>query len=131
MENFCDMMKLYEEVIIQQYIDKYATFYGVCIFVFSFVSFTMATVLPPIMHQPFPTLAEYPFDVLYQPLRTIIFMQQYMAGMIVSGQLCANIFMTLLFWFATARFEILSEELKEATDSYPLFQCKKHQELFK
>lgn len=125
-------MKPHEEVIIQRYINKCVIFYATSMFTFYFCTFLQVTVIPPMLHQSFPTPSEYPFNVSYQPLKTIIYIQQSMVGVIVSAQLCANVFMTLLLWFATARFEILNEELKKATDFYPLFQCiKKHQELLK
>ncbi|XP_011706198.1 PREDICTED: uncharacterized protein LOC105461401, partial [Wasmannia auropunctata] len=124
-------MKAHEEVIVQRYIDKCIIVYGISMFTFYLVTFVQI-LLPTIMQQPFPTLAEYPFDVFYQPLRTIIYLQQCMAGLYMAAQLCTNIFMALLLWFASIRFEILSEELKKATDLYSLFQCiKKHQELLK
>jgi len=125
-------MKPREEIVIQRYIDKCIRFYSTSMFIFYFFTLVTIVVLPPIMHQPFPTLAEYPFDVLQQPLRTIIFMQQSMAGIITAAQLCQNTFMALLLWFASARFEILIEELRDVTDVYQLFKCiKKHQELLK
>lgn len=132
MKNFCDFMKPYEEVIIQRYIDKCIIFYGASIFTFYFITFVTITVIPPAMHQPFPTLSEYPFDVSYQPLKTIIFIQQSMSGIITSAQLCMNIFMALLLWFATAKFDILIEELRNVTNVYELIMCiKKHQKLLK
>ncbi|XP_018363963.1 PREDICTED: putative odorant receptor 92a [Trachymyrmex cornetzi] len=88
--------------------------------------------MPILEHQPFPTAAEYPFDVSYQPLKTIIFIQQSMAGIIVAGQLCINVYMALLLWFASARFEMLTEELEKTTNVYQLFKCiEKHQKLLK
>jgi len=132
MLNFCDTMKPHEEIIIQRYVDKCVVFYGVSMFIFNFSTAATITILPYLNHEPFPTLAEYPFDVFYQPLKTIIYIQQSISMILLGEQLCANIFMSLLLWFATARFEILCEELKKATDFYSLFQCiKKHQELLK
>jgi hypothetical protein len=132
MENFCDLMKPHEKVIIQRYIDKYIRFYGAAIVIYYCLVFVQITILPPLMHQPFPTVVEYPFDVSYQPLKTIIFLQQSMSGTLMGAHLCLNIFMNLLLWFVTARFTILSEELKDATNVYSLFKCiKTHQELLK
>jgi len=125
-------MKPHEEVVIQRYIDKCVVFHGISMILYYLVILGIIIVLPPVMHQPFPTLAEYPFDVSYQPLKTLIFMQQSMTGILMAGQLCTNIFVTLLLWFATARFEILIEELRDVTNVYQLFKCiKKHQELYK
>ncbi|XP_011705510.1 PREDICTED: uncharacterized protein LOC105460706, partial [Wasmannia auropunctata] len=130
LENFCNVMKAHEEVIVQRYIDKCIIVYGISMFTFYLVTFVIITLVPPITHRPFPILAEYPFNVSYQPLKTIIFIHQSMIGIMMAAQLSTNIFMALLLWFASIRFEILSEELKKATDLYSLFQCiKKHQEL--
>jgi len=86
--------------------------------------------MPYVTNQTFPTLAEYPFDVFYQPLKTIIYIQQSISGIIIAGQLCTNILMGLLLWFASARFEILIEELEKVTNIYEVYKCiKKHQEL--
>lgn len=132
MINFCEIMKPHEEVVIQQYIDKCIVFHSVSMFMFYFVTFGTIVVLPIVTNQMFPTLVEYPFDVSYQPLKTVIYIQQSYVGIIMTGQLCMNILMSLLLWFASARFEILSEELKKVTSFYSLFQCiKKHQELIK
>jgi len=122
-------MKPHEEIVIQRYIDKYAIFYGVSIVVFYLTPIAYGT-MPLLIHQPFPSIGEFPFDVFYEPLYTIIYLQQAIVAFIVSGQLCLNIFVSLLLWFASARFEILIEELKVVTNVYQLIKCiKKHQEI--
>jgi len=123
-------MKPHEEVVIQRYIDKCIIFHGTSIFIFYWLTFITIAVIPALQNQPFPTLAEYPFDVFYQPVKTIIFIQQSMAGIMVAGQLCMNVYMAMLLWFVSARFEILTEELKKTANVYQLFECiKKHQKL--
>ncbi|KYN38571.1 hypothetical protein ALC56_07054 [Trachymyrmex septentrionalis] len=132
MIQFCDLMKLHEEIVIQRYIDKCIIFHGISIFIFYWLTFTTIAVIPALEHQSFPTVAEYPFDVSYQPLKAIIFIQQSIAGIIVAGQLCINIYMALLLWFASARFEMLTKQLEKITNIYQLFKCiKKHQKLLK
>ncbi|XP_071565725.1 uncharacterized protein [Temnothorax nylanderi] len=129
MVNFSGLMKPHEEVLIQRYIDKCVVLYGASIFTI-YVAMFFAIAIPLVTEQTFPTLAEYPFDVSYQPLKTIIYIQQSAAGVLIAGQLCTNVFMALLLWFATARFEILSVELGKATNINQLYKCiKKHQEL--
>lgn len=86
--------------------------------------------MAPLINQPFPTIAEYPFDVYYQPVRTIIYLHQIIVGAIVSGTLCLNTFAAFLLMFASARFEMLLEELNIFTDANQLIKCiKKHQEI--
>jgi len=122
-------MKPHEEIVIQRYIDKYAIFYGVFILVFYLTSVGYA-IIPLLIQQPFPSMSEYPFNVYYEPLKTILYLHQVIVGFIVSGHLCLNIFISLLLWFASARFEILIEELRAVTNVYQLINCiKKHQEI--
>ncbi|XP_072766237.1 odorant receptor 13a-like [Anoplolepis gracilipes] len=128
--HFSELIKPHEDIIIQQYIDKCHIFYGTCLVTFYLATVVTVTIVPIIMDQPFPTLAEYPFNVYYQPLRTIIYMHQVVVGIHVTGQLCTNVFMALLLWFASARFDILTEELRKTTDIYHLAKCiRKHQYL--
>ncbi|XP_050454863.1 odorant receptor 22c-like [Cataglyphis hispanica] len=92
----------------------------------------VVVILPFVTNQPFPLLTEYPFDTYRQPLRTILYIHQTIVGVHVSGQLCSNVYMAALLWFASARFEILTEELRKATDVYYLAKCiRKHQDLLK
>ncbi|XP_077271031.1 odorant receptor 4-like isoform X1 [Temnothorax americanus] len=131
MVHFSGLMKLHEEIVVQRHIDKCVVYYGGSIFTFYVATF-FTIALPLITEQTFPTLAEYPFDVSHEPLKTIIYIHQSAAGIIIAGQLCINSFMALLLWFATARFEILTEELGKITNAYQLFKCiKEHQELLK
>lgn len=120
-------MKPHEEVLIQRYINKCVMFHGAFIFISN--SSTFATIVESfVVEQTFLALAEYQFDAFYQPLEAIIYIQQYKIGILVAGQLCTNIFMTILLWFASTRFEILTEELWKATHIYKVHKCiKKHQ----
>ncbi|XP_011860055.1 PREDICTED: uncharacterized protein LOC105557416 isoform X2 [Vollenhovia emeryi] len=131
MVHFNNVMKPQEEIVIQRYIDKYLLLYGASLT--TFYTMTAVTVfIPAVTKQPFPAQAKYPFDVSYQPLKAIIYVQQSVVGFFVSGQLCINIYMALLIWFTAARFDILIEELKTATNVYALCKCiKTHQELLK
>ncbi|KAG5319035.1 OR22C protein, partial [Pseudoatta argentina] len=128
-EYFCNSVKPREEVVIQRYIDKCATFYGVSSIIFYFIV-VAACAIAPIVHQPFPMLIEYPFDVYYEPLKTIIYTHQAIVGFIVSGQLCLNTFVATLLWFASARLEIITEDLRTFTNVYQLTKCiKEHQKI--
>ncbi|XP_011053780.1 PREDICTED: uncharacterized protein LOC105145716 [Acromyrmex echinatior] len=129
MVHFCDLMKPHEEVVIQRYINKCIMFHSICLF---FIYFPITIAVPVLLHQPFPVIIKYPFNISYQPVKTIIFIHQSMMAIMIAGQLCMNILMALLLWFTSARFEILIEELRKITNVYQLFKCiKKHQELLK
>ncbi|XP_011694482.1 PREDICTED: odorant receptor 49b-like [Wasmannia auropunctata] len=87
---------------------------------------------PVTLDQPFPTNAEYPFNVYHQPLRSIIFIQQIIACMQGAAQECMTIFMALLIWFTSARLEILVEKFQKVTNIYELKKCiQEHQNLLK
>lgn len=129
MIHFSDFMKPHEKGVIERYIDKCAGFYrGFIIFFYSTTAiFVMG---PMVVDQPFPTIAEYPFDVYHQPLRSIIYIHQSIVGFQISSHLCTNVYVGLLLWFASARFELLSEELQTIKDIYQMIECiKKHHEL--
>ncbi|XP_018363999.1 PREDICTED: uncharacterized protein LOC108761778 [Trachymyrmex cornetzi] len=131
MENFCELLKPREEAILQRYINKCVYFYGGSMFwIYLSAIFIMSG--PVTLDQPFPTNAEYPFDVYHQPLRSIIFIQQTIACVQGAAQLCMNIFMALLIWFTSARLEILIEKLQRITNISELKKCiQEHQNLLK
>ncbi|KAG5332396.1 OR2 protein, partial [Acromyrmex heyeri] len=131
MENFCELLKPCEEAILQRYINKCIYFYGGSMF-WIYLSAVFIMSGPVTLDQPFPTNAEYPFDVYHQPLRSIIFIQQTIACVQGAAQLCMNIFMALLIWFTSARLEILIEKLQRITNISELKKCiQEHQNLLK
>lgn len=131
MENFCELLEPHEEAVVQRYIDKCVYFYGGSIF-WIYLSAVFIISGPFTLDQPFPTIAEYPFDVYYQPLRSIIFVQQTIACMQGAAQLCMNIFMALLLWFISAKLEILVKKLRGITNIYELKSyIQEHQNLLK
>ncbi|CAL1679890.1 unnamed protein product [Lasius platythorax] len=132
MIHFSELIEPHEDVIIQRYIDKCIIFYGSCLLVLYLCWAAAAFIIPFIMNQPFPIPIEYPFNVYYQPLKTIIYIHHVVVGLHLTAQICTNTFMSLLLWFASARFEILTEELRKTTDVYHLAKCiRKHQYLLK
>ncbi|XP_018396151.1 PREDICTED: putative odorant receptor 69a [Cyphomyrmex costatus] len=131
MENFCELLKPREEAIFQRYIDKCVYFYGGSMF-WIYLSAIFIISGPITLDQPFPTNAEYPFNIYHQPLRSIIFIQQIIACVQGAAQLCMNIFMALLIWFTSARLEILIEKLQRITNISDLKKCiQEHQNLLK
>lgn len=131
MENQCKLSKGYEKDVLQRYTDRCAKFYS---FTSSWFFFASVVIIcsPPILHDPFPTGAKYPFEVLQQPMRTIIYIQQSYAGMQVSSQLCAHNFTTILLWFTAAKFEVLCKDIQMITSVHDLIRCiKKHHELLR
>ncbi|XP_032686928.1 odorant receptor 67c-like [Odontomachus brunneus] len=131
LENFCKLIKPDEEAICQQYIDKYAFFCGgcmTCIYLFVFVIIAA----PVALDQPFPTNAEYPFDIYHQPVRSILFIHQSICALQTAAHLCLNFFTAFLLLFTSARFELLIKKLRAVTNIYDLMKCvQEHQKLLK
>lgn len=130
MENFCTLMKPHEEAIVQrEYVNKYSNFYGFCISVF-YMSVFGLFVGPIVLDEPLPAPADFPFDASQQPLRAITYMHQVVVGLFIAAHLCVNAFMALLLWSTSARFKLLTEELRIATNIYDFAKCiEKHQQL--
>jgi len=85
---------------------------------------------PIVLDEPLPAPAEFPFDASYQPLRAITYMHQIVVGLFIAAHLCVNAFMALLLWLASARFNLLTEELRTITNIYDFAKCiEKHQQL--
>ncbi|XP_011137412.2 uncharacterized protein LOC105181989 isoform X2 [Harpegnathos saltator] len=102
MENFYKLIKPHEEAILQKYISKCVIFY------------------------------EYPFDVSYQPMKTIVYAHQSICALQAASHICINIFTSLLLWFTSARFELLTENLRAIRNIYDLMKCiQEHQKLLK
>ncbi|XP_029673641.1 uncharacterized protein LOC115241848, partial [Formica exsecta] len=131
MESYCKYAIGYEKVILQQYVDRYAMFYAATAMWFYLTAFAVIC-SPPFLSEPFPTYAKYPFNVNYQPLRMIIYVQQSSVGMQMASILCINVLIALLLWFASARFDMLCYELRMISNVYELTQCiRKHQQVLR
>ncbi|XP_070148662.1 odorant receptor Or2-like isoform X2 [Polyergus mexicanus] len=131
MENFCELLNSHEEAIVRQYIDRCVHFYGGSI-LWLYLSAIFVITGPVTLDQPFPTNAEYPFDIYHQPMKFIIFIHQAIVCMQCASQLCTNVFIALLLWFTSVRFELLAEELRTIIDVHDLVKCiQKHQKLLK
>lgn len=129
MESFCKNAKDNEKIILQQYIDRCAPVYGIIIVISYFTTF-VAVCHPLYTADSFPTYAKYPFDINYQPLKTIIYVNQSVVGFQFSSMLCVSGIVALLLWFTTARFEMLCNELRKVSTVYELRQCiQTHQQL--
>lgn len=130
MEKFRVLLKPHEEAIVQrEYVDRCSKFYGFCISLF-YMSLFGLFVGPIMLDEPLPAPAEFPFDASQQPLRTITYMHQIVVGLFIAAHLCVNAFMALLLWLASARFKLLTEELRAITNIYDFTKCiEKHQQL--
>ncbi|XP_026669983.1 uncharacterized protein LOC108625406 isoform X2 [Ceratina calcarata] len=124
MRLYCKAANLSERQILQEYVDKYAAFYGSSAtwFYVSALSVIFGTLF---VSDPFPTNAEYPFSVDFEPLKSIIFIHQAVAGMQCAAHLSMNVFCALLLLFAAARFQILAAEMVDVDGIRSLVKCVK------
>ncbi|XP_026669747.1 uncharacterized protein LOC108625402, partial [Ceratina calcarata] len=124
MRLYCKAANSSERQILQEYVDKYAAFYGSCAtwFYVSALSVIFGTLF---VSDPFPTNAEYPFSVDFEPLKSIIFLHQSVACMQCAAHLSMNMFCALLLLFAAARFQILAAEMVDIDGIRSLVKCVK------
>ncbi|XP_014480527.1 PREDICTED: uncharacterized protein LOC106747476, partial [Dinoponera quadriceps] len=78
MEHNFKCAKIHEKDIYQQYADKCVPFYAGCTFAVFLTAITTSLVTPLItVDQIFPTEAKYPFNVKHEPIKTLIFVHQF------------------------------------------------------
>ncbi|XP_070169083.1 odorant receptor 4-like [Polyergus mexicanus] len=121
MENYYKQTQKYEKKIFQQYIDTSIPFYGIILFSVAMTS--IAIIFAPLYTlQSFPSEVEYPFDVHYQPLKTIIYIHHILTAYQSVIQISANTLPALLLWFVAARFHILSVRFRTMTNMKELIK---------
>lgn len=123
MEHNFESAEPYEKMLYQRYVDRYAKFYAS----FTAVVFVGAslTIIAPfvVADHIFPTDAKYPFDMEHEPVKTIIYLNQFVATWQIFSTVCLSIFIALLIWFTAARFEILSQQFRTVTDIHGISMC--------
>ncbi|XP_011053778.1 PREDICTED: odorant receptor 67a-like [Acromyrmex echinatior] len=123
MEHNIKCAQSYEKKLYQRYVDRCAIFY-VSLTAAVFLGASITATQPFIAaNQIFPTDTKYPFDVEYEPVKTIIFLHQFIVIWQCFSIVCMGSFVGLLIWFAAARFEILSEQFRMVTDIYGITVC--------
>lgn len=105
----------YERKIFHKYIEKCYTFYASSI-TCTYLTTTVFIIGPAFSPSSFPIDAEYPFQINYTPVKTIIYLQQTLVSFQCAGHICISIFGALLLWFTAARFECLAVELQRITN---------------
>ncbi|XP_076763150.1 uncharacterized protein LOC143430660 [Xylocopa sonorina] len=130
MQFCCVNADAFERRVFQRYVDKYSTFYGLSAMWF-YATACIVIFATLFISDPFPTNAEYPFRVDFEPLRSIIFVHQAIVGFQCAAHICMNIFYALLLLFAAARFEIVMIELSAINDFLSLIKCIKRYQTVK
>ncbi|KAI4500515.1 hypothetical protein M0802_004477 [Mischocyttarus mexicanus] len=122
MEDFIKKMNTFERTILQRYVDKSAMFH--LAMTFSYYAICVAFILGPmILPRPFPTFAEYPFDVKSHPIYEIIYSQQAFVGIQAAVGVTIDCQVAFLLWFTGARFEMLTIRINNITDEHELKSC--------
>ncbi|XP_032686932.1 odorant receptor 49b-like [Odontomachus brunneus] len=123
MEHSFEYAEAHEKDVYQRYTNKCVPFYAFSIF--SVFLTALATVAVPLItvNQTFPTEARYPFDVEHEPLKTIIFLHQFIVVWQCFSNVCHGGFIGILIWFTAARFEILSQQFRAVRGPRELITC--------
>ncbi|XP_020282708.1 uncharacterized protein LOC109854236 [Pseudomyrmex gracilis] len=125
MESHCKRAKGHERKILQQYVDNYGTFYIAAVILYYLT--TVYVVSTPSSDN-LPVNAKYPFNLTSPLTLGIIYAQQSFVGLQISSALCTSIFVALLLWFASAKFDMLCTEIRTTTNVNDLIRCiQKHQ----
>ncbi|KAG5319000.1 OR13A protein, partial [Pseudoatta argentina] len=123
MEWTLERAELYEKNIYQRYVDRCAMFY-VSSTAAVFLGAGIGVIVPlTAADQIFPTEAKYPFNVEHEPIKTIIFVHQFIAVWQCFSTVCIGSFVSLFIWFAAARFEILLQQFRMVTNIYDITVC--------
>lgn len=120
-----------ERTILQRYVDRSAMFH--LAMTLSYYAICVAFILgPAILPRPFPTFAEYPFNVDSHPMREIVYFQQAFVGIQAAVGVTIDCQVAFLLWYTGARFEILTIKLININDENELRDCVKlHHDLLR
>lgn len=127
MESHCKRAEGHERKILQQYVNKCATFYiGAVILYYLTTVYVASNPSSDFL----PVNAKYPFNMTYPLTLGIIYAQQSFVGLQISSALCTSVFVALLIWFASAKFDMLCTEIRTTSNVNDLIRCiQKHQEV--
>lgn len=132
MEDYCRRAQPHERDVFQRYVNKCAYFYVVTLSIMG-IAF-VGSILEPLFRglDSYPLVIKYPFVVDQWLSRTIVYLHQAFGLYQVFCQATANVFLALLLWFTSARFEILSIKFRKASEYFDWQVCvREHQELLR
>ncbi|XP_014477090.1 PREDICTED: uncharacterized protein LOC106745735 [Dinoponera quadriceps] len=132
MEDYYQRAKPDERDVFQRYINKCASIYVTTLSMMTIS--LLSSYVEPLFRgsDSYPLVIKYPFTVDQQPLRAIVYFHHIFGLYQVYCQVSANVFLALLLWFTSARFEILSNKFRRAA-KYSDWQIyvKEYQELLR
>ncbi|XP_029156751.1 odorant receptor 49b-like [Nylanderia fulva] len=119
MEHYFKCAEKYEREVYQFYVDKCRIFY-ICSVVSVFCTIVGLGFGPIVTRDPIPVDAKYPFNVTQEPMRTVIHVHQSVCLYQCFSSVCHSFLFGILIWFTTARFEIVSNQLRNANSLYDI-----------
>ncbi|XP_011860756.1 PREDICTED: uncharacterized protein LOC105557944 [Vollenhovia emeryi] len=118
-----------EKVILEKYVDRYATF--ILVVATSFIMAGVTVICAPLfMPLEFPTTVWYPFSTKPLLRKFILYIMQIF--IITHTVLCfgVDVMIAVFLFYSTARIEMLSFEVEQAANEISIISCvKKHQEI--
>ncbi|XP_043284899.1 uncharacterized protein [Venturia canescens] len=129
MEDFLKAAKPHEKKVLEDYVGRTLAFH-VLITAVNYVTALGVICGPLFLPQEFPTDAAYPFSVDSRFVKYAIYLHQSFVGFQCSTGATIDCQTALMLWFAGARLEILTLEIKNVSDLNSL-RCfvQKHQRL--
>ncbi|CAL1679887.1 unnamed protein product [Lasius platythorax] len=128
-EEFWKFSKDRERVILQKYIDRYATFITTVVISFSMAGITVICA-PLFISQELPLDIWYPFST--EPLlrKFILYIIHIFACVHTAFSFNVDIMIAVFFFYSASRLEMLAFEIERATnEAYVVSSIKKHQEI--
>jgi hypothetical protein len=130
MQMFLEKATEKEKEAIQLYVNRCIFFY--ISIMFCAVGGPIAFIAGPLLTalQPFPVNITYPFSTEPTWIWVILYILQSVAVIQVASIPFIDCMYSILLWFAGARFEMLSVQFEQATNSDDITRCvQKHQEV--
>jgi len=130
-EKFAKVSKNYEKVILQKYINRYMMFITTVAISFIIAGITVICA-PMFLPLEFPLDVWYPFSTKPPFQKFILYIMQIFA--IAHTVFCfgADVMVTVILFYSSAKLEILIFEVQHATNEIHVISCiRKHQEIIK
>lgn len=131
MEMFVKQSDEKANIILQRYVDNYKFIYGSYI-LWAWISVVVVVSGPIYLPDEFPTNAVYPFSVEHPLIKSIIYLQQSIAGFQVSASMSIDYNIAILLLYCAARLELLTQNIRTVINENELNTCIKfHNEILR
>lgn len=130
-EKFMKVSNDRERIILEKYVDRYAIF--ILVVATSFIMAGITVICAPLfMPLEFPVAVWYPFSTKPLLRKFILYIMQIF--IILQTVLClgVDVMIAVFLFYSTARLEMLSFEIEQATNEINVISCvRKHQEIIR